>query len=115
MNSSHSGLICRPNAGLGVTFSGLEFDDKPKPKLRTFTKVYMWKLLKDGQMLEPEFHGPDWDEFRLNVGPFKHAIAAELALNEYLNKYYDYYTDGDDVNRRSHEEFVMIEVYSDQG
>lgn len=69
-------------------------------------KKYLWKLLKNGELREIETHGPYYDDFKLEEGPWSTIEEAETELEAYYERYKRVYT------FTCSEEFVLLTVYS---
>jgi hypothetical protein len=74
------------------------------------TKSYLWKLLKNGELREIETHGPYYDNYSLEEGPYNSIEEAEAELEAYFEKYRKDYEYSKGCCR--YEEFVLLTVYS---
>ena len=72
-------------------------------------KSYLWKLLKNGELRDVEIHGPYYDDYKLEEGPFASIEEAEAELEAYFKKYHKDYGEYGSFNS---EEFVLLTVYS---
>jgi len=74
------------------------------------TKSYLWKLLKNGELRDIESHGPYYDDYMLDEGPYNSVEEAESKLEAYFKKFKKDY--GDDGYCCKCEDFVLLTVYS---